>query len=201
MPQSSATRWILLFQRCYWCLEMDAEANLHLIVRAGDLDGLGRTYSEAGGLITKSGEEILRVATGWDANVSSPWRRFLPKIIFPGFGGQASSKLFVTNKRIVLVRDIDPWRELKGELTPLGLPNAAAKETRLKRLSALGARQYCQILPRDLRIVKKRSLDRPRSWVSLRLVGTDGKQYAVTLWKTDGPDQETRTLIESQFGQ
>jgi len=119
--------------------------------------------------------------------------------MFSGFGGRASSKLFVTNKRIVLVRDIDPWRELKGELTPLGLPNAAAKEARLKRAKSLGARQYCEIRPPDLRVVRRKSVDRPRSWISLRLVGIDGKQYAVTLWKTDGPDQITRTLIETQF--
>jgi len=179
---------------------MESGGNSQPIVRAGDLDGLGRVYSEAGGLITESGEEILKATTGWDANVSSPWRRILPKIMFSGFGGQDSSKLFVTNKRIVLVRDIDSWRELKGELTPLGLPTAAAKEARLKKLRSLGARQYCEMHPQNLRVVKQRSLDRPRSWVSLRLIGTDGKKYAVTLWKTDGPDQETRTLIESQFG-
>ena len=178
---------------------MEPGGNAHPIVRVGDLDGLARIYSEAGGLIPESGEEILKVTTGWDANVSSPWRRFLPKIMFPGFGGRASSKLFVTNKRIVLVRDIDPWRELKGELTPLGLPTAAAKEARLRKAKSLGARQYCEIRPRNLRVVKRRSVDRPRSWVSLRLIGTDGKQYAVTLWKTDGPDQDTRALLESQF--
>ncbi len=178
---------------------MESGENLGPTVRSGDLDGLARIYSEAGGLITEAGEEILRAATGWDANVSSPWRRFLPHIVFSGFGGPASSKLFVTNKRIVLVRDIDPWRELKGELTPLGLPTAAAKEVRLKKLKSLGVRQYCEIHAQNLRVVKQRSFDRPRSWISLRLMGTDGKQYAITLWKTDGPDQETRTLIESQF--
>ncbi len=201
MGQGLATRSIPRFQRCCWCLEMEYEGDAGLVVRVGDLDGLSRIYSQAGGLITEAGEEILRVTTGWDANVSSPWRRFLPKIMFSGFGGLASSKLFVTNKRIVLVRDIDSWRELKGELTPLGVPTAAAKEARLKKLKSLGARQYCEIRARNLRIVKQRSLDRPRSWVSLRLIGTDGKQYAITLWKTDGPDQETRTLIESQFSQ
>jgi hypothetical protein len=178
---------------------MEAANRTRPPVRAGDLDGLGMIYSDAGGLITEADEEMLIAATGWDAEVCSPWRRFLPKILFAGFGGEASSKLFVTTKRLVLVRDIDTWRELKGELTPLGLPTAAAKEARLKKLKSLGVRQYCEILPRDLHVVKKKSFDRRQSWIDLRLVGTDGKQYAVTIWKTDGPDQETRTLIESQF--
>jgi len=178
---------------------MESDDRLYPPVHAGDLDGLRRIYSGTGGLITEPDEEILRAATGWDVNVLSPWRRFLPKFVFMGFGGRASSKLFVTNKRIVLVRDIDPWRELKGELTPLGIPTAAAKEVRLNRLKSLGARQFCEIRPQDLKVVKKKSFDRRESWLDLRLIGTDGKQYALTLWKTDGPDQETRTLIESQF--
>ncbi len=178
---------------------MELEDRAYPPVRAGDLDGLRRIYSDTGGLITESDEEIVRVAPGWDVNVRSPWRKFLPKSIFEGFGGKASSKLFVTKRRIVLVREIDPWRELKGELTPLGIPTAAAKEIRLKQLKSHGVRQYCEIRPRDLRIVKKRSFDRPRSWVDLRLMSADGRQYAITLWKTDGPDQETRVLIESQF--
>jgi len=72
------------------------------VVRAGDLDGLRRIYSDAGGLVTESDEEIVRVAAGWDVNVRSPWRRVLPKSIFEGFSGKASSKLFITNRRIVL---------------------------------------------------------------------------------------------------
>src|SRR5437867_3875 len=199
MRRGLTIRLILRSQRCCWCLEMESDDRTHPPVRAGDLDGLRRIYSEVGGLITESDEEMLIAATGWDVEVCSPWRRLLPKIIFAGFGGRASSKLFVTTKRIVLVREIDSWRELKGELTPLGLPTAAAKEARLKKLKSLGARQFCEIRPEDLRVVKRRSFDRPVSWVSLRLVGTDSQQYAIRFWKTDGPDQDTRTLIESRF--
>src|SRR2546430_17149231 len=199
MRRSSRTRSILQSPLSCWYLEMESGTRVYPVVRAGDLDGLRRTYSDTGELVTESDEQIVRVATNWDVNVRSPWRKFLPRSIFEGFDGKATSKLFVTNRRIVFVRDIDPWRQLKGELTPLGIPTAAAKEVRLKRLKSLGARQYCEIRPLDLHVVKKSSFDRRQSWIDLRLVGTDGKQYAVTLWKTDGPDQETRALIESQF--
>ncbi len=101
---------------------MESGVQARPAIRAGDLDGLRRIYSDVGGLVTESEEEIMKVATGWEVNVRSPWRRFLPKSIFEGFGGKASSKLFVTNRRIVLVRDIDPWNR-SGQ----GGPPQAAK--------------------------------------------------------------------------
>src|SRR5437879_11977104 len=99
---------------------MEPKQAVPSLVRTGDLDGLGRVYSVGGGVITRSGEEILKTAEGWDANISSPWRRILPKIVFEGFRGKTASKLFVTTERILLLREIDAWRQLKGELTPLG---------------------------------------------------------------------------------
>jgi len=35
--------------------------------------------------------------------------------------------------------------------------------------------------------------------LDLRLIGTDGRQYAITIWKTDGTDPDTLTLIQSRF--
>src|SRR5213594_4795556 len=156
MRRSSRTRSILQSRLFCWYLEMESGIQAHPIVGAGDLDGLRRIYSDTGGLVTESDEQIVRVAISWDVNVRSPWRKFLPRSIFEGFDSKATSKLFVTNRRIVLVRDIDPWRQLKGELTPLGIPTAAAKEAKLKKLKSLGARQYCEIRPADLRIVKEK---------------------------------------------
>src|SRR5688572_5466185 len=128
---------------------MESRANTHPVVRAGDLDGLGSVYSESGQLIAGSDEQILGTAEDWEVNVRSPWRTVLPRFVFMGFGGKVSSRLYVTTERIVLVRDIDVWREVKGELTPLGLPAAAAKEIHLKNLKSAGARQSCEIWPRN----------------------------------------------------
>ncbi len=169
------------------------------IVRSGDLDGLNLVYSSRGALVSQPGESILKTAEGWDIEVSSPWRRFLPKLIFSGFGGVASSKLYITTSRIILLREIDTWRELKGEMTPLGVPNAAAKEIRLRKLHAMGAMQYCEIWPQSLRVVRLRKSARRRSWMDFHLIGNDGQQYAITVWKSDGIDEETASMIESMF--
>lgn len=169
------------------------------IVRAGDRNGLGDVYSEGGELLCQPGESILRTADNWDMNVRSPWRRVLPKMIFSGFGGEASSKLYITTSRIVLIREIDVWRELRGELTPLGVPTAAAKELELRRLKTAGIRQYCEIRPRRLQVVKSKRYGKGSSWLSLKLLGIDHRQYAVTLWKTKGMDEETLSMIDLQF--
>ena len=169
------------------------------IIRVGDLDGLGKLYSTEGNLIPNSSEKILRVGKDWEMNVRSPWRKIFPKLIFAGFGGKASSNLFITTERIVLVREIEVWRELKEELSPLGLPAAAAKEVHLKQLKSRGARQFCEIWPKNLRVVRMKRIDRRWSWLSLRLLGPDSRQYAITTYKTHDHDPDTLTLLQSRF--
>lgn len=169
------------------------------IIKAGDHEGLDVIYSPAGSLIVGVGEKILKSVANWDMDVMSPWRRVMPKTIFAGFHGKASSKLYVTSERIVLVRDIDEWRELAGELTPLGLPTAAAKEQRLKALKGLGVRQFCEVLTCRLVLSSRRRYTKRGSMLDLKLIGDDGRQYAIMIWKTDGSDPETLDLIESRF--
>ncbi len=169
-------------------------------VRSGDADGLGTVYSQWGGLICVHDESIVRVADGWEMEAACPWRRVLPGMIFLGFGGRVASKLYITTQRVVLIREIDAWRELRGEMTPLGLPKAAEKEARLKRLRASGARQYCEVRPGALRLVRKKKFTHPRSAIDLFLLGKDGKRYALTYWTPTGTDDETLNLLESTFG-
>jgi len=169
------------------------------VVRVGDLGGLGSVYSEGGVLITNSGERILKVGDGWDMDISSPWRKILPKIIFAGFEGRASSKLYVTTERVVLIREINTWREIKEEMSPLGIPAAAAKGGHLKQLKAVGGRQFCEIWPQKLRVVRMKRIDRRWSWLGLRVVGNDRMRYAITIYKTEGLDPETLSVIQSQF--
>ncbi len=169
------------------------------IVKAGDRQGLGVIYDSSGSLITHTGEKVLKILANWDMDVMSPWRRVLPKTIFSGFHGRAKSALYVTSSRIVLLREIDEWRELAGDLTPLGLPNAAAKERRLADLRRAGIRQFCQLLPEALTLVSLRKYGRRICMLDMKLLGIDRRQYAVMIWKTDGRDNATLEFLESRF--
>jgi hypothetical protein len=168
-------------------------------VHAGDVDGTGRVYDQSGALVARPGESCLGIAQGWDMNVRRPWRKVVPKIIFMGFNGKALSSLYVTTTRIVLIRQIDAWRELSGEMTVLGMPTAVAKEARLKELRAAGVREYCEIHQASLRLVSAKRFVKHGSRLDLRLIGCDGHEYAISYWKSDGKDDTTLALIESQF--
>src|SRR5437879_9951871 len=76
---------------------------------------------------------------------------------------------------------------------------AAAKEIHLKQLKSAGARQFCEIWPRNLRVTRMKRIDAKWSWLGLRLIGDDERRYAITIYKTDGLDPSTLSLIQSQF--
>ncbi len=168
-------------------------------VRAGDLDGLGRVYSEWGGLIPAHGEQLLRTAENWEMDVKSPWRSVMPGMIFVGFMGPISSRLHITSERIVLIREIDVFRELRDQMTPLGLPKAAETEAILRRKKAAGAREYCVLRPAALRISRVKRHGKPSRALDLYLIDADSRQYAVSVWKVVGADPDTISLIESRF--
>lgn len=170
-----------------------------MAVWAGDAEGSGVIYSPAGSLVEEQGESIIELATGWDMDVRSPWRRVLPKMIFTGFNSKAVSKLYVTGARVVLIREIDPWRETQSDMTPLGIPNAVATQVELKTKKGAGVRHFCEVRPRQLRLVSSKRYTKRGSMVDMRLLGRDDTQYAISYWKTDGKDDRTLSLVESQF--
>lgn len=178
---------------------MDAERKRALPVSAGDVDGKGRVYSQGGALILHPTESLLHVADNWDVDVVSPWRRVMPNVLFAGLNGVAHSRLYITDRRIVLVRQVDSWREVKGDMTPLGMPNAIAKKARLDFLHSSGVFQFCEVHPSGLRLVSSKRRAQPNSWMSLKLVGTDGTRYGIMIWKSDGTDEQTLAIIVAQF--
>lgn len=183
----------------WWLLSMPLHLTRSEIVRAGDLEGRLSVYDLDGELMMKPSESLLGKFTGWEMTAISPWRRYLPNVIFLGLNKQASSRLYVTSQRVVLIRDVDPWRETSSDMTPLGMPNAAARNLELRQMKAAGARQFCEVFPNRLRAVQTRKSPKGTTWLGLRLKGDDGRQYRVSYWKTDGEDAEALSLIESRF--
>lgn len=169
------------------------------IVRSGNLDGRLIVYDSNGELILQSAESILNVFSGWDMTATTPWRRFLARVIFLGYNKKVSSRLYVTTERLVLIRDIDPWREAAPGMTPLGMPDAIAKKVQLEELRRLGIRQFCEVRPGRLRLVSARRSHKVGAWIGLKLLGDDDRQYWLSYWKTDGEDEKTLFLLESQF--
>ncbi len=169
------------------------------IVNAGDVEGHSRVYDTQGNLLTRPGESVLRVSQGWDMTAQTPWRRWLPQVIFLGLNKPASSRLYVTTTRIVLIRDIDPERETAGDMTPLGMPNAVARAAELKRLKSAGVRQFCEVHTASLKVSRIRRSRKGATWLGLDLIGQDGLEYRISYWKTDGEDRETLGLVELQF--
>ncbi len=169
------------------------------IVNAGDRDGLLDVYDTQGCLVLSPGELTLKMSPGWDMSAQTPWRRLMPKVIFLGYGKPASSRLYVTTLRIVLVRDIDSGRETVGDMTPLGMPNAVAKTVELRKLKQAGIREFCELHPASMKVSRLQRAKSGRTWLRLDVRGSDGKQYALSFWKTDGEDPEMLSLIESRF--
>lgn len=171
----------------------------HKIVIAGDVEGRSRVYDAQGNLLLRPGESLLKVSQGWDMTAQTPWRRWLPQIIFLGLNKPASSRLYVTTTRVVLIRDIDPLRETLGDMTPLGMPDAVARGVELKRLNSAGIRQFCEVRTADLKVSRIRRPRKSVTWLGLDLLGKDGFRYRISYWKTDGEDPEMLALIESRF--
>lgn len=168
-------------------------------IRSGDVEGRGSVYDLSGNLVTRAGESVLRTVKGWEADVRSPWRRILPKMVFTGYRGQSRSTLYVTSQRIVLIREVDAWREVSGDMTLLGMPDAVAKEAKLQGLKAAGAREFCEILPQRLALVSSKKYLKRGSMLEMRLRDSAGRQFGVSLWKSSGKDDETLALLESRF--
>ncbi len=164
------------------------------------MDGRGTVYDSQGTLMLLPNETVIRVAEGWDMHVWTPWRRVRPKVIFLGFNPPASSRLYITSQRIVLIRDIDAWREVAGEMTPLGMPTAIAKQAKLKALKEHGVRAYCALIPGTFRVAESRKNTKRGSWIQLHVEDSKGERYALSFWKTDGKDDKTLSAIQARFG-
>ena len=170
---------------------MKGSAGAWAPVHGGDVDGIGRLYSENGNLILLPQERLIGQRANCDVAVYASWRIIFPKSIFRPQPGTPSGTLFVTSSRLVFIRNIDVWKEVKPLLTPLGLPAAAEKEADLSKKKSVGARQYCEILLTHLRVVE---LKRKPWQIRIRLLSGD-RRYELFV-RSDRDDPRFFDLLE-----
>jgi hypothetical protein len=82
---------------------------------------------------------------------------------------------------------------VKPLLTPLGLPTAAEKQSKLTKLKEGGARQYCEVLVAKLRPVQ---VKRKRMFLDFRLLSENNRKYELFVY-TDRDDPSFFKLLES----
>ena len=162
------------------------------MIRAGDVDGLGRIYSEFGGLILRTDEILLAQRQGCDVAAYGSWRIFFPRRLFHPLPGRPSGTVYLTSDRLIFIRNIDIWREVKPLLTPLGLPAAAERESKLKGMKAKGARQYCEVLRAGFKLMRAK---RKPGLLHLRLARLDNQKYEVFVY-VDKDDPAFFDLVE-----
>lgn len=175
---------------------MNTKTEFETPIRVGDLDGLGVIYSETGALVVSPRENILKERSGCDAHVTASWRSILAKTFFSSAPGTPSGHLYITTHRVVLIRKLDLWKEIKPLLTPLSLPAAAGKENRAKEIISRGGRQYCEIPTSRFTISAARRKD---TLAILYLKDSNGAKYRVVLY-TDEPDPDFLLFVQNRFG-
>ncbi len=87
--------------------------------------------------------------------------------------------LYVTNRRLVLIRDIDPWGEARPMQGRLGIHGAGEKLARLRVLKARGARAYLELTFIPWRLLKAK---RHRRQIYLQLATEDGRKFGLGIW-------------------
>ena len=162
------------------------------MIRAGDVDGLGRIYSEFGGPIFQADETVLAQRQGCDVAAYGSWRIFFPRRLFYPLPGNPSGTVHLTSDRLVFIRSIDVWKEVKPLLTPLGAPAAAARESKLKGMKARGVRQYCEVLYSGLKLMRAK---RKPGLLHLRFIALDNRKYELFVY-TDRDDPAFFDLVE-----
>jgi hypothetical protein len=166
-------------------------------VLAGDIKGLNRVYDARGSLLGLPGEEPQHAVRNADLLAKSPWRRFLPGVLLLPYPGEADSVLHITNQRIVFLRNIDIRKETQHLMTEMGMFVAMEKSVKLRAVVLAGGMQWCEIYPARLRLVKA---IRKTDYADFRLIGDDGKQYAISFWVKAGWNNGILPLIEGRFG-
>ncbi|MFQ5886110.1 MAG: hypothetical protein ACE5II_02625 [Anaerolineae bacterium] len=129
----------------------------------GDLRGLREIYDDEGELIVEPGEKVLRMVENDDTNL---WegRRALTGRIFLGYPEQKVI-LYLTDERLVFIRNLQPWPIFKTHGTPFWLAVAVREALCAKNLECHCLKEFMELFYSEVETFKSKR----DKWVQLEL--------------------------------
>ena len=112
-------------------------------MQIGHVEGKGAIYDEYGELVLRPGERLVIRIDDDNVHVSEGSGFWNMKTLFHRTAERGN--LFITDKRLVLLRKPDPFLAAKYDAYPLGMADAVANAVRAMDLKRMHSWEFCQI--------------------------------------------------------
>lgn len=158
-------------------------------LRLGHLDGKNSVYDTEGQLILDSDEVLLSKHIGVDLNVTKSWRTWFMNSVIETEAGSFSC--FMTDKRMVFIRNPDPWKAGAYLMTPYGAAGGIADSYRAKWIAEAGGFEYYEVCLEDIKHFKAY-----RNCVDLLIMSSEGVKHRATVMNGGARPPIRRTLLK-----
>lgn len=160
-------------------------------MRVGDLGGKDEVYDEEGDLILKPGEQLVQRSDGDNIDVWKGRHGLSSKTLVTRT--EEKGTMFITDRRLVFIREPDPSLYYKSHSDPFSLPEGLAGSRYAADLKGLGLRIFAEI-PYD-EVISFRS-HRKGKWIELRLEDEEGVPVRADINRLGKDDNKVRILEE-----
>ncbi len=157
-------------------------------MRVGDIGGLDDIYDNSGKLILKQGEQVLRKVENDNIDVYRGKFGLTARTLL----GHTKEKgtLYLTDRRLVFIRNPDPWLAFQTYGTPFELATGLGKARYARDLKSLGLRSFVEISYSEVRSFRSKK----GKWAELRLEDSDGVLVRVDLDRCGKEDDKIALL-------
>lgn len=138
-------------------------------MKAGDLGGLHEIYDEAGNLIMKPGERLVRKSEGDNIDIWKGRHGLFSKTLVART--KEKGTIYITDRRLVFIRGPDPWLYLKTYSDPFSLPEGLTGSMYAGNLKKLGLKVFAEIPYNEVSSFRSHKNGK---WMELRLENKDG---------------------------
>lgn len=165
------------------------ELNRVLKMKAGDAEGLHAIYDESGGLILAREEHLVRKSEGDNIDIWKGKHGLFSKTLLPRT--KEKGTLYVTNKRLVFIREPDPHLYYKTYSDPFSLPEGLAGSRYANSIRKLGLRIYAEISFDEVTSLKSHPKGK---WIEIHLKDDDGIPIRADIYRLNNDDDKIPIL-------